>query len=127
MYDKPIITMSVNKLVLDFDQLKMLSGDDDEFMIEILEMIADQSPDIIEKMDNLYENADFQTLGATAHLYKSTVTILGNEPMNELLKNIENTAKDQEDAKALLPMMESFRSNCNDILEQVQNQLNQLK
>jgi len=119
--------MSLNKLVLDFDQLKMLSGDDDEFMIEILEMIANQSPEIIEKMDNLYETADFQTLGATAHLYKSTVTILGNEPMNELLKNIENTARDDEDANALLPLMETFRSNCNDILDQVQDQLAKLK
>ncbi|MEM6345185.1 MAG: Hpt domain-containing protein [Bacteroidota bacterium] len=119
--------MSENKLVLDFDQLKMLSGDDDEFMIEILEMIADQSPDIIEKMDNLYENADFQNLGATAHLYKSTVTILGNEPMNALLKDIENTARDDQDAQALLPLMESFRSNCNDILAQVKEQLAKLK
>lgn len=119
--------MSANKLVLDFDQLKMLSGDDDEFMIEILEMIADQSPEIIEKMDVLYENADFQTLGATAHLYKSTVTILGNEPMNELLKNIENIAKDNEDANALLPLMETFRTNCNDILVQVNDQLSKLK
>ncbi|MEL6591527.1 MAG: Hpt domain-containing protein [Bacteroidota bacterium] len=119
--------MSANKLVLDFDQLKMLSGDDDEFMIEILEMIVNQSPEIVAKMDTLYSESDFQNLGATAHLYKSTVTILGNEPMNQLLKDIENIAKDDEDAEALFPLMERFRTNCNDILDQIQDELIKLK
>ena len=119
--------MAAEKLVLDFEQLRMLSGDDDEFMIEILEMIIDQSPTVMQKMDELFNQGEFKTLGATAHQYKSTVTILGNENINTLLKDIENTAVQQEDAATLLPMMETFRLNCNDILAQVEAELEKCK
>lgn len=119
--------MTNDQIVLDFNQLKMLSGDDNEFMIEILEMIADQSPSIVSQMNQLYEEAEFVSLGSTAHLFKSTVTILGNEEINGLLKDIENTATQAQDAEALLPMMNRFREMTNSIIEQVQTELSSIK
>lgn len=119
--------MQADQITLDFDQLKMLSGDDDEFMIEILEMIVDQSPQIIAQMNQLYAAAEFITLGSTAHLYKSTVTILGNQEINGLLKEIENTANQTPDPDQLFPLMEQFRMVSNAILTQVEEELNTLK
>lgn len=119
--------MQAKELTLDFEQLKMLSGDSNEFMIEILEMIMEHSPVVLEEMEGLYQAAEFVTLGSTAHQYKSTVTILGNPEINKLLKDLENTATQSPEEDKLLPLMEDFRQMCNQILVQVESELNQLK
>ena len=119
--------MQADSLVLDFDQLKMLSGDDDEFMIEILEMIIDQSPSAVSRMNSLFGSQDFGTLASAAHQYKSTVNILGNPEINNLLKDLENTARDQQNETLISPLMEQLRSMCNDILQQVQGKLTEIQ
>jgi HPt (histidine-containing phosphotransfer) domain-containing protein len=122
-----MIYMQSKELTLDFEQLKMLSGDSNEFMIEILEMIMEHSPVVLEEMEGLYQAAEFVTLGSTAHQYKSTINILGNPQINMLLKDIENTATQSPETDKLLPLMEDFRQMCNQILVQVEAELEQLK
>lgn len=112
-----------------FEKLEVLAGDEPEFMIEILEMILEESPGIQLKMNALYESQDHDVLASTAHKFKSSVNVLGNPVMDKLLKDIENTASGKIDqgTEQLPDLMTSFQEVCDSILDQIQVKLNELK
>lgn len=119
--------MGTDVFSLDLSQLKTLTGDDTEFIIEILEMIMDQSPEVLSKMESEFETSDFSSLGATAHKYKSSINVLGDSQLIQLMTDIELTTKDADQKEALFPLMSRFKDVCNAILDQVSSELQELK
>lgn len=119
--------MADQALPLDLDQLKSLTGEDPEFMIEILEMIEEQSPEVVAEIDSLMTQQAYEPLGRAAHKYKSSVNILGNAALTDLLKDIELTAMDPASREALPPMLDDFRKVCDQLLVAIQTELRSLK
>ena len=119
--------MNAGTFSLDLSQLRMLSGDDDEFTIDILESIQEESPEAITSMEQFLKDQNLSQLGAIAHRFKSTVNVLGNSNMNGLLKDIENTAVDEGNVEKLQDMMQDFQQLCDLMLESIQSELNQLR
>ncbi|GAB4419039.1 MAG: hypothetical protein OHK0039_31070 [Bacteroidia bacterium] len=116
----------MNTLTIDFDQLRMLAGDEPEFFAEILGMILDQSPGVMDQMQALLAHQEYHTLGAVAHKYKSSINILNNDDIAHLLKDIEITAM-SDDNKAMLPeLVGSFLQVCTQMLQQIQAELDKL-
>ncbi|MDX1908960.1 MAG: Hpt domain-containing protein [Bacteroidia bacterium] len=112
---------------LDFEQLRVLSGDDDDFVIEILEMIIEQSPAVLQDMTAQLQRADYPSLGATAHKYKSSVNILGSPVINSLVKDIELTAFNQGNKDQLPDLISQFHQVCDEMLALVRSELQALK
>ncbi|MEO0468302.1 MAG: Hpt domain-containing protein [Bacteroidota bacterium] len=119
--------MNTEKFYLDLSQLRLLSGDDDEFTIDILESIQEESPEAASAMSSLLAEQDMNKLGATAHRFKSTVNVLGNTNMNGLLKDIENNATDGGSLEDLQGMVQSFQQMCDLMLESIQLELDKLR
>lgn len=114
-------------LQLDFSQLQMLTGDDNEFMIEILSMIVEESPGALEEMYQLLESKQYAALSGRAHKYKSTVSILGNQELLDLMKEIENEAAGDCRHDKLVAQVQLFDSICHGMLEQLQAELARLQ
>ncbi|RMG61588.1 MAG: Hpt domain-containing protein [Bacteroidetes bacterium] len=119
--------MEAQALPLDLEQLKSLTGEDPEFMIEILEMIEEQSPEVVEEIDILMARKEFEPLGRAAHKYKSSVNILGNETLTRLLKDIELTAMDPGSREALPTMLDQFHEITDQLLVAIKRELAQLR
>ena len=119
--------MNAEQFILDLSQLRMLSGDDDEFTIDILESIQEESPETISSMQSLLTENKMEKLGATAHRFKSTVNVLGNARINGLLKDIENTAIDSGNVENLSGMMTEFQQLCDQMLQSIQTELDRIK
>lgn len=119
--------MNQNLVKINLDHLKSMTGDDNEFVIEILEMIEEQSPDVITEMFTQLESQDYTSLGATAHKYKSSINILGNAELINLMKDIENTAVDGNDIGTLVELVNQFEEVCNGLLGTIREELNKLQ
>ena len=119
--------MNADSFVLDFAHLKTLTGDDNEFMIEILELIIEQSPGVLDEMYQLLESGDYSALGATAHKYKSSINILGNSDLIKLMKDIEDTTRDTADHHSLNELVNEFKGVCDHLLDVLGQEVGSLK
>jgi len=119
--------MLAENFTLDFGHLRSLTGDDNEFMIEILELIIEQSPGVLEEMQTQLTSHDFKTLGATAHKYKSSINILGNPELIRLMKDLEDTATGTQEEEKLNELVSEFEQVCNHLLNALNHELNALQ
>lgn len=115
--------MQAENFTLDFENLRSLTGDDNEFMIEILELIVEQSPDVLTEMQTQLNSRDYITLGATAHKYKSSINILGNQELMFLMKELEDTATGNQETEKLVDLVGKFEHVCDLMLKELNNEL----
>ncbi|MEZ4777538.1 MAG: Hpt domain-containing protein [Bacteroidia bacterium] len=118
--------MNSEALTINLTHLKSIIGDDNEFVIEILEMIQNQSPGVVADMEVLLENHDYRALGEVAHKYKSSINILGNPVLSGMIREIENTAIDAPNQDVLQNLVQEFRETCDSLLQVIENELQQL-
>ena len=119
--------MQAEKFSLDFGHLRSLTGDDNEFMIEILELIVDQSPDVLEEMKGQLQTQAYGPLGATAHKYKSSINILGNPDLIRLMKDIEHISTSSEEKEKLMDLVSEFEEVCDLLLDALKVELQNLQ
>ncbi|MEM6767826.1 MAG: Hpt domain-containing protein [Bacteroidota bacterium] len=126
--DAPSTGNSSGKLLdIQYDQLEELTGSDPQFMVEILEMIVEQTPEVLDDMDTLMESSSFGDLSARAHKYKSTINILGGNALTEVTKELEIQAKQNPTLDNLSPLIKDFNSLCSEMLRQLRVKLQQLE
>ncbi len=119
--------MKEERLELNFEQLRMLTGEDADFMIEILEIIEDQSPEVLEEMKEQLAKGDYSSLSATAHKYKSSINILGNLHLNNIVKDLEDKAKNNKNWDELEGLIFEFEGVCDKLLDAVRDELDSLR
>jgi HPt (histidine-containing phosphotransfer) domain-containing protein len=93
--------LKIKGRVIDLHSLKELSGNDEAFIEEILGMFKNTSYQQVEDMKDSLEKDAFDILGVSAHKFKSSVSILGNSNLYELVTAIEHGAKYGGDKKEL--------------------------
>lgn len=119
--------MNSDALTINLTHLKSITGDDNEFVIEILEMIQNQSPGVVADMEVLLKSQDYRALGAVAHKYKSSINILGNPVLSGMIREIESTAFESPDKEVLENLVQGFRETCDSLLEVIESELRQLQ
>lgn len=119
--------MSSTTLQVDFSSLRTLAGDEDEFVLEILSMIQEESPEVMSKMSEQMALQAFPELAKTAHKFKSSVNVLGSSQINALLKNIELSASETPDPVELGGMVREIQSYCDLLLDQIGEEIDKLQ
>jgi len=115
------------ELRIDLTQLTELSGGDPEFIVEILEMIIENTPAAIRSMTGLLEENDYEMLSKVAHKLKSTLNILSDQHVLQVLDWLEHTAKDKPDSPEI-PVMVKYMSRYTEMLvEFLTREINHLK
>lgn len=85
--------LKVNGRVIDLNSLKELSGNDNDFIKEILSMFNSTASQQVQEMRDALAKDAMDILGASAHKFKSSVSVLGNSQLYELVTSIEYGAK----------------------------------
>ncbi|MEL6672293.1 MAG: Hpt domain-containing protein [Bacteroidota bacterium] len=119
--------MEAETFILDFTHLQSLTGDDNEFMIEILELIVEQSPDVLSDMQDQLAQDNYAALGSTAHKYKSSINILGNVELLSMMNQLEIKSHHQGPREELSSLVASFEKICDQMLFAIKNKLSDLK
>lgn len=77
---------------INLEMLNELSGGDTEFIIDILSMVKDDTPNTISQLTNAIGDSNFETIKQVAHKYKSSINCLMDEHLNHLVNLIEINA-----------------------------------
>lgn len=88
-----------NKMKINLSYLQDLSGNDSEFIIDILNTFLEENPKDLEATQEAMNIGDTTQIGKLAHKMKSSFQMLGVEEIRVLAFNIEQGAK-KEDANS---------------------------
>ncbi len=74
----------------DLHYLRELSGNDTEFIKEIIQMFVDDAPVLLKQAIVYHKNENLTLLKASVHRMKSSVKMMGDQPLADLIERIES-------------------------------------
>ena len=86
---------------INLDYMDMMSDGDESMKKVMLEMLLEELPVEIDKMNQLLSQSNWDELGSVSHKMKSTLAFVGNNEMTEANKQVELIAKAQDDLGTL--------------------------
>lgn len=119
-----LMNASTPLIKLDLTFLNDLSGNDNDFIVEILCMFNDGAPDVLTQLDGLLEKKDFVNFRSVAHKFKSSVSVFGDPDLTALVCKTERTALEAPDYRELRSLTDKLNIIINDLLRQVRAELN---
>ncbi len=92
--------------IIDLVSLRELSGNDLDFISEILGMFTATANEQVQEMKDLLKAGNMASLSSVAHKFKSSVSILGNSRLYELVNDIEYRAKNNGNREEISEKLE---------------------
>lgn len=86
---------------LDLSYLEGVSGGDQNFIKEILQMFIDHTLPECASLRELIDKKDWPKVASTAHKMKSSISMLGNPLLNEQILFIEHSARNEKEVQLL--------------------------
>lgn len=81
---------------IDLSYLEDITGGDKEVIIEMLQLLIDESPKHIQNIQQHLANSAWDELGASAHSLKPMMLYVGLTDLNKLVQTIEQYSKKRE-------------------------------
>lgn len=86
--NKPEVRMLYN-----LDMLKEMSGGDESFIVMMVQMFTETTPELISQMKAAVQVGNWPELGGLAHKIKPTIDSMGIESLRELIREVEKDGK----------------------------------
>lgn len=86
---------------IDLNYLQEIAGGDKEVIIEMLQLLIDESPKHVEDMQQHLSESAWDALGASAHSLKPMLLYVGLTDLNETVKIIEERSKKKDQLESL--------------------------
>lgn len=112
---------------VDLSYLKNMSGNNKDLILEMIGIFIDQVNEFNRDMDLLYENKEYEKLGKLAHKAKSSISIMGLSGLSDDLKTLETLAKSGEKPEMYKPLINKFRKETNEAVEELNQVTNNLE
>lgn len=80
----------------DLSYLESISGGDEDFINEIIDLFKNQMPESIDEMKNALKNNDPVTIGEVAHKAKPSAIYIGNKNLEDKLKTLQELKNKEE-------------------------------
>ena len=106
--------------------MDMMSEGDISMKKIMLEMLLEELPQEIKKMEKLSSDGNWRELSAVSHKMKSTLAFVGNPKMTEANKNIEKLAKENPSQDTLSTLVDVMDSLFPKIIAELEHELNKL-
>jgi len=98
----------------DLSYLHEISGGDETFIKEIIDLFIAQMPEAVETMKAAYENNEPVKLGKTAHKAKPSAIYIGNKTLEDKLKTLQELKETEtlsDETRTLLSEVEALSKN----------------
>ena len=113
--------------LIDLSFIKKISGNDNDFIAEMLEIFIQQTREIVVELPKLLVKKDFVGIKKAVHKYKSSARNMGSKPVQKLCSNIELSAEDAEQHHTLIPQITQLVRLCKQIIALAHQHLLQYK
>lgn len=107
------------KTTYNLDYLKQVSGNNEEFIREMIQTFTTSLPQTLTEMATASSARDWDTLSRLAHQIKPSFTLMGLDSLREKVTQIEEHSKTREDLKTLPTKVDDFIEYCNDVVEEL--------
>lgn len=112
-------TKNIPKLI-DLSYLDLMADGDELLKKLMLEMLLDEFPAEIQKMQELYKLESWRELRGVSHRMKTTLSFIGNELLSDVNCQVEYVVKHQIDLENLSSLFEQINLLAPDILLQLE-------
>lgn len=109
--------------LLDFNQLKSISGGDKNFYTEMLQTFVEGTEEGIDKINQHTEEKNWQMVAEYAHKISSPCNHLSANNLYKMLKDIEDYCREEKNIKAALPIIKNLPAEANKVILKVKNEL----
>jgi HPt (histidine-containing phosphotransfer) domain-containing protein len=101
----------------DLSFLKRLSGEDQSFIIDMLETFRNTAPGILDKMEQYASQKKYEALGREVHRFIPGVSFLGVKDLEKVLIDIEENTKNPEKTEKLPELLIYVRSKVESLIQ----------
>ena len=108
-------------MITDLDYLKTMSGGDDKFIREMIDIFREQVGEYCQMMPDLLQKKDYLNLSKLAHKAKSSVAVMGMSDVADLLKKLEILTHEGKEADRYESMVNEFIDKSQAAVEELDN------
>ncbi|HAS43919.1 MAG TPA: hypothetical protein DCS93_25810 [Microscillaceae bacterium] len=102
-------------------KLEKMMGGNKEHVRQMVSMFVQETPALIEEMQQAQTKSDVILLGKLAHKVKSSLDILDLQKMAKLARQIEKIARENGEESAIYPLVEAFMKEMQQVVAHIQN------
>ena len=104
---------------INLEYLETMTGGDAEMMNQMIQMLVDEIPSEIVKMQACVATKDWEDIFQLSHKLKTTLAFIGNEEINSLNKTIEHCSRNRIDINEIPQMIEQLSELSEPILKEL--------
>lgn len=97
-------------LQIDLSYLNEVAGGSSEFMVEMIDMFLDQTPDYFTQIDQSINEGNWSKVADIAHKIKPTLTFMGVDFAKNDMAEIERKAKNLDSVEEIRPAFNQLKS-----------------
>lgn len=94
--------------LVNLEYLKENFGDDIEFQREMLTTFMETVPDEVDRLAGLVKNQEWNGVRKVAHSVKSSISLLGNRELSNIILKIEQADSQKDDVNELMVELRSM-------------------
>ncbi|MBP6334864.1 MAG: response regulator [Bacteroidia bacterium] len=122
-----IIPKHDNAQKINLTYLKQIADGNDAFIIEMLEMFLNKTPQALEEMNNCYKQNNWDELRQIAHRIKPSFAYIGLSETQNTLAEIEKLSENAEQPEKVGKLMYEVGSVCENVFSQLEKELISMK
>lgn len=107
------------------DSLIKIANGDQVFIREMISLFLEKAPITLREINESYEAGDYTKLEAKAHKLKSSIQIIANDPLHQLVVDIEDKAKSTKNKAAFASQIRKLNEQINLLFAFLKNKLNE--
>ena len=105
---------------LDLSYLRDVASGSAEFMIEMIVIFLDQTPEYFDKLDAAVKAKDWKAVADVSHKIKPTLAFMGVDPSLYDIAGIERKARDLVDLDQIEPQFEKLKVMSDGLFKRLQ-------
>ncbi|WP_051189591.1 Hpt domain-containing protein [Daejeonella oryzae] len=99
---------NLTEFEIDLSYLSDVAGGSSEFMIEMIDMFLDQTPEYFEEIDQSINDLDWSNVATLAHKIKPTLAFMGVDFARIEMAELERKAKNLDSVETIRPMFDNL-------------------
>ena len=112
---------------IDLTYLREISDNNDEFIIQIIEMFLQKTPEALEEMNASFKQQNWKELRMIAHRIKPSFNYVGASTIQKKLALIENYSESQSNLDKIEDLIHEVEDSSRSVFSELEVQLKNLK
>lgn len=115
------------KMKVDLSYLQEMSGGNQDLVLEMINIFRIQVEEFTNEMEGYLNGKDYKSLGQLAHKAKSSISIMGLNDLSDVLKSLENLAKEGKQTKKYPELIDRFKLGTKEAIKELDEVLQNLE